>query len=109
MATQHGRVEDEGWRLRKNGTRFWANVVISALRDPDGKLRGFAKVTRDMTERRNLEALLEVDRQKDEFLAMLAHELRNPLAPIRNALQVMLQPERRPRVERARARHRDAR
>ncbi len=92
MATQHGRVEDEGWRLRKNGTRFWANVVISALRDPDGKLRGFAKVTRDMTERRNLEALLEVDRQKDQFLAILAHELRNPLAPIRSALQAMLQP-----------------
>ena len=92
MATQHGRVEDEGWRLRKNGTRFWANVVISALRDPDGKLRGFAKVTRDMTDRRNLEALLEVDRQKDQFLAILAHELRNPLAPIRSALQAMLQP-----------------
>lgn len=92
MATQHGRVEDEGWRLRKNGTRFWANVVITALRDPDGNLRGFAKVTRDMTDRRNLEALLELDRQKDQFLAILAHELRNPLAPIRSALQVMMRP-----------------
>ena len=57
--------------------------MITALRDPDGTLRGFAKVTRDMTERRNLEALLELDRQKDQFLAILAHELRNPLAPIR--------------------------
>ena len=92
MAIEHGRVEDEGWRVRKDGTKFWANVLITALHDPNGKLRGFAKVTRDMTERRNLEALLEVDRQKDEFLAVLAHELRNPLAPIRNALEVMMQP-----------------
>jgi PAS domain S-box-containing protein len=92
MATQHGRVEDEGWRLRKDGTRFWANVVITALSDSEGNPRGFAKVTRDMTERRNLEALLEVDRQKDQFLAILAHELRNPLAPIRSALQVMMRP-----------------
>jgi PAS domain S-box-containing protein len=91
-AIEHGRIEDEGWRVRKDGTRFWANVVITALHDPAGNLRGFAKVTRDMTERRNLEALLEVDRQKDEFLAVLAHELRNPLAPIRNALEVMMQP-----------------
>jgi PAS domain S-box-containing protein len=93
MAIEHGRVEDEGWRVRKDGTRFWANVVITALRDADGRLNGFAKVTRDMTERRNLEALLEVDRQKDQFLAILAHELRNPLAPIRNALEVMVQPQ----------------
>jgi PAS domain S-box-containing protein len=91
-ASQYGRIEDEGWRVRKDGTRFWANVVITSLRDEDGKLLGFAKVTRDMTERRNLEALLEVDRQKDQFLAILAHELRNPLAPIRSALQIMLEP-----------------
>ena len=91
-ASQYGRIEDEGWRVRKDGTRFWANVVITSLRGEDGKLMGFAKVTRDMTERRNLEALLEVDRQKDQFLAILAHELRNPLAPIRSALQIMLEP-----------------
>jgi PAS domain S-box-containing protein len=92
-ATEHGRVEDEGYRVRKDGTRFWANVVITALRDAEGNLCGFAKVTRDMTERRNLEELLQVDRQKDQFLAILAHELRNPLAPIRSALQVMMEPE----------------
>ena len=50
-----GRVEDEGWRLRKDGSRFWANVVITALRDSSGKLQGFGKVTRDMTERRRNE------------------------------------------------------
>ena len=53
------------------------------------RLRGFAKVTRDLTERKRVEMLEEADRRKDEFLAMLAHELRNPLAPIRNALSVM--------------------
>ena len=49
VAAKEGRFEDEGWRIRKNGSRFWANVVITALRDSDGKLVGFAKVTRDLT------------------------------------------------------------
>ena len=52
IATETGQVEDEGWRIRKDGTRFWANVLITALRDDDGRLIGFAKVTRDLTERR---------------------------------------------------------
>ncbi len=84
-----GRVEDEGWRVRKDGTLFWANVIITAVRDATGKLIGFAKVTRDMTERRRLEELERSSRRMSEFLAMLAHELRNPLAPIRNAITVM--------------------
>jgi PAS domain S-box-containing protein len=89
IATKHGRFEDEGWRLRKDGTAFWANVIITALRDAEGRLRGFAKVTRDMTERKRVEALEHGEREINEFLAMLAHELRNPLAPIRNALDLM--------------------
>ena len=52
IAAADGRLEDEGWRIRKDGTRFWANVVITALHDPDGRLRGFGKVTRDLTDRR---------------------------------------------------------
>jgi PAS domain S-box-containing protein len=84
-----GRMEDEGWRVRKDGTLFWANVVITAVRDPSGKLIGFAKVTRDMTDRRRLYELERSSRRMSEFLAMLAHELRNPLAPIRNAVTVM--------------------
>ena len=88
-ALSRGRAEREGWRVRKDGSVFWANVVISPLRDTDGKLRGFAKVTRDMTERRRLEALEDSSQRMNEFLAMLAHELRNPLAPIRNAVTVM--------------------
>jgi PAS domain S-box-containing protein len=115
IAREKGRVEDEGWRLRKDGTPFWANVVITALRDSTGTLIGFAKITRDLTERKKAEeslsqartelearvaqrtaeltlanqALREADRRKDDFLAMLSHELRGPLAPIRNAVQIM--------------------
>ena len=51
IAAEQGRIEDEGWRVRKDGSRFWANVTITAIRDHNGKLMGFAKVTRDVTER----------------------------------------------------------
>ncbi|MEV6828512.1 PAS domain S-box protein [Amycolatopsis sp. NPDC051102] len=62
-AVADGRLEDEGWRLRKDGTRFWANVVITALHDEQGRLRGFGKVTRDMTDRRNVEQALRERRR----------------------------------------------
>ncbi len=89
MARKTGRFEDEGWRIRKDGSRFWANVVITAVHDPAGALRGFAKITRDLTESKRMETLEKEGRQINEFLAMLGHELRNPLAPIRNAVAVM--------------------
>ncbi len=54
-AARVGKLEDEGWRIRKDGSRFWANVLITALRDEDGQLRGFGKVTRDITERKHSE------------------------------------------------------
>jgi len=88
-AREQGRFEDEGPRLRKDGTTFWANVVINPMYDHRGVLRGFAKVTRDMTEKKRVEALESADRQTQEFLAVLAHELRNPLAPIANALTLL--------------------
>jgi PAS domain S-box-containing protein len=88
-ALKDGRFEDEGWRVRKDRSLFWANVVITAVYGDDGALRGYSKVTRDMTERKHVEALEEGRRQMSEFLAMLGHELRNPLAPIRNAVHVM--------------------
>ncbi|HEU4941543.1 MAG TPA: PAS domain S-box protein, partial [Candidatus Eisenbacteria bacterium] len=135
-ATKTGRFEDEGWRVRQDGTRFWANVVITTLYFPDGTVRGFLKITRDLTERmrseeglRHARAELEMrvnertaelgeanralkteiaerhlleqelrkrvavmaedDRRKNEFLATLAHELRNPLAPIQYAYELM--------------------
>jgi PAS domain S-box-containing protein len=89
IAKREGRFEDEGWRVRKDGTRFWANVVISAVRDEGGVLRGFAKVTRDLTEKKRVEELEEAEKRINEFLAMLGHELRNPLAPIRNAVSIL--------------------
>ena len=55
VAAAEGRYEDEGWRVRKDGTKFWANVVITALRDASGQPRGFSKITRDMTERKQAE------------------------------------------------------
>ena len=64
VAREEGRVEDEGWRLRKDGTRFWASVVITAIRDDAGTLIGFAKVTRDLTERRNAEQALRRSEQQ---------------------------------------------
>ena len=96
VASETGRFEDIGWRVRKDGSRFWANVVINAVHDERGQLVGFSKVTRDLTERKQAEderaariAAEEANRAKDEFLAMLGHELRNPLAPIVTALQLM--------------------
>ena len=92
-AARDGRFEDEGWRLRKDGTRFWANVVITALRDTHGRLIGFAKVTRDLTQRREEQeeaiaaarraaAAEAANQAKSTFLATMSHELRTPLNAI---------------------------
>ncbi|MBC8749428.1 MULTISPECIES: PAS domain-containing hybrid sensor histidine kinase/response regulator [Paraburkholderia] len=89
IARQIGTVEDEGWRVRKDGSTFWANVIITAVYDESRHLRGFAKVTRDLTERRRREELERSGERMREFLATLAHELRNPLAPVRNAIGTM--------------------
>lgn len=69
-AERDGRYEEEGWRIRKDGRKIWANVVITALLDEDGRLRGFAKVTRDMTERRRAEEELREARAKLERRAL---------------------------------------
>jgi PAS domain S-box-containing protein len=97
LAREDGRAEDERWHMRKDETRFWALGIVTPMHDAGGTLTGFSKILRDMTERKCVElqlqeqavALKQADRSKNEFLATLAHELRNPLAPIRNGLQVM--------------------
>ena len=103
-AREEGRASDDRWHVRKDGTRFWASGIVTPLRD--GALRGYAKVMRDLTEQKLAQdALLEsedryrkladeleaMNQRKDKFLAMLSHELRNPLAPVLTALQVMRQ------------------
>lgn len=93
IAVAKGRFEEEGWRVKKDGSQFWANVVITAVRDETGTLVGFAKVTRDLTERRNAELKAQEDARrvavsetanvaKSEFLTAMSHELRTPLNAI---------------------------
>jgi PAS domain S-box-containing protein len=96
VAARDGRFEDEGWRVRKDRTRFWANVVLTALRAPNGELVGFAKVTRDLTERRRLEQeqlrlgkAEEAIRLRDEFLSLAAHELKTPLTVLQLQLDTL--------------------
>jgi PAS domain S-box-containing protein len=111
VAAEKGAFVDTGWRVRKDGTTFWAKVTITALRDGSGSLLGYAKLTRDMSEAKRVEALelanqqrddmLDAERDaritaqrsmrvKDEFLATLSHELRTPLSAILGWTQVLL-------------------
>ncbi|KGC06448.1 MULTISPECIES: ATP-binding protein [Burkholderia] len=89
LAAAHGHFADEGWRVRKDGTQFWASVTITPVRDATHQLCGFIKITRDMTERKRLEELEASTHRLSVFIAMLAHELRNHLAPLRNSVGVL--------------------
>jgi PAS domain S-box-containing protein len=107
-ALREGRFEAEGWRVRKDGSRFWASVVITALWDEANQLRGFAKVTRDITERKRIQdQLLEserrevarlreladrmasLERSKSEFLKLASHELRTPASILAGYLSLL--------------------
>jgi PAS domain S-box-containing protein len=99
-----GRFEDEAWRVRKDGSSFWANVVFTAIKDNNGNLRGFAKLTRDLTERKRLDQLLldknvelvrartlaeKANLAKSDFLSSMSHELRTPLNAILGFAQLI--------------------
>ena len=96
-AAASGRHEDEGWRIRKDGSMFWANIVFTAIRDQAGNLRGFAKLTRDLTERNKVESALtnakaaaeKANQAKSDFLSSMSHELRSPLNAILGFAQLM--------------------
>jgi PAS domain S-box-containing protein len=89
-ASATGTGHNDRWMRRKDGTHFWASGITTALYDSAKRQIGFTKVVRDLTaEKQTEQALREADRRKDEFLATLAHELRNPLAPIRNSLHIL--------------------
>ncbi len=118
IAERDARFEEEGWRLKKGGSRFWASVVITTLRDDQQRVVGFAKVTRDLTQRREAEearravaeqraALTEkarIQEFQERFLAVLGHDLRNPLASVDMGIDVLRAKIREPEILRILAR-----
>ena len=108
QARAEGRARDEGWRVRKDGSRFWANVVITAVYDKAGRLEGFAKVTRDETERKRVEEqsrLLEIfaerDRIANELLATVVRQLFEAVLAMESAAQAATDPHVRQRIQEA--------
>jgi two-component system sensor histidine kinase/response regulator len=98
IAAAEGRYQEEGWRIRKDGSRFLAEVIITAIRDKKGELAGFAKVTRDITERQKIDRQLKkakedaesADMAKGDFLANMSHEIRTPMNGVIGLTGLML-------------------
>jgi PAS domain S-box-containing protein len=95
-ALANGRADSVRWQVRKDGTRFWCRATVTPLRDEHRQVRSFARVMHDLTEaqaqdaqKKRADDLAEANRNKEEFMALLSHELRNPLSPILNALHIL--------------------
>ncbi|WP_181303990.1 PAS domain-containing sensor histidine kinase [Rufibacter sp. XAAS-G3-1] len=95
-ALQDGRFEDEGWRIRKDGTAFWANVVLTPVYNSENRLLGFAKITRDLTERRRNEELmqknkdlLQINNDLDNFVYTASHDLKSPITNLEGLLTAL--------------------
>ena len=95
-AVENGRADGVRWQVRKDGTRFWCRATVTPLRDEHKQVRSFARVIHDLTEtqaqdaqKKRADDLAEANRSKEEFMALLSHELRNPLSPILNALNIL--------------------
>ena len=105
----HGRFEDEGWRVKKDGTKFWANVIMTALKNEAGEITGYSKITRDLSERRKVEEALKVTNlnleekvkkrtfdlekaltAKDQFISIASHELNTPLTTLKMQTQMRM-------------------
>jgi PAS domain S-box-containing protein len=92
-AAHAGGFHSQAWKIKADGTEVWTDGAISAIRDSDGRLKGFVHILRDLTEQRRIAELEAEGRRILEFIAMLSHELRNPLAPIRNAVSILKLPQ----------------
>src|SRR6478672_449779 len=97
-ALADGRADNVCWQVRKDGTRFWCRATVTALLNEDKQTRSFARVMHDLTEseavldqRKRADGLAQANRSKEEFMALLSHELRSPLSPILNALSILRQ------------------